>query len=388
MKKFISISLTMVLSMLILAGNIQAQKKYVTKALDWAEKGEYLDTALVLLDMALENEKTKDWAKTYYAKGMVYKAAATSENEEFKKLSEYPLLDATNNFETALTARGVASIQTILEIAMLNLPNEIINSAVTYYNDENYKAAFVFFKKAYELKKLELYGAETDTAIIYNTALMAQRSEDFDNAIKYYNMAVELNYGAGDTYVLLADAHKQSGDTASYVKSLKSGFEKYPENQSLLGTLTNYFLIESDNPKEAIEYLDLAISKDPSNSRLFSGKAMFYDQMGDTEKSITNYKKAIELDNEFFEAQFNLGVLYFNQGIALTNVANEIKANDLYAIAKEKADNKFKESIPFLERAYELNKEDKSLANTLSQLYYRLQMDDKYEAINKEINNF
>jgi len=387
MKKFISISLTMVLSMLILAGNIQAQKKYVTKALDWAEKGEYLDTALVLLDMALENEKTKDWAKAYYAKGMVYKAAANSENEEFKNLSKYPLIDATNNFEKALTARGVGSIQTILELAMLNLPNEITNSAVNYYNDEKYKAAFVFFEKAYELKKLELYGSETDTAIIYNTALMAQRSEDFDNAIKYYNMAVELNYGAGDTYVLLADAHKQSGDTASYVKTLKSGFELYPDNQTLLGTLTNYFLIESDNPKEAIEYLELAISKDPSNSRLYSGKAMFYDKMGETDKSIENYKKAIELDDEFFEAQYNLGVLYFNQGIALTNVANEIKDNAKYAIAKEKADNKFKESVPYLERAYELNREDKSLANTLSQLYYRLQMNDKYEAINEEINN-
>ena len=385
MKKFILISLSMTLTMLMLAVSVQGQKKYVNNALAWGEKGEKLDTALALLDLALKDEKTKDWAKTYYARGIVFKAISKTENEEFKSLSEYPLIDATNNFEKALTAEGVGSIKTVLEFAMINLPNEIVNKAVAYYEEENYPAAFKFFEKTFELKKLPLFGEEIDTAIIYNAALMAQRSEDYDNAIKYYDMAIQYNYGEGDTYVLLADSYKEKGDTVNFIKTLKAGFEKHPENQSLLGTLINYYLIDSENPQEAIEYLDLAISREPENSRLYSGKAMFYDKMGETENSIANYKKAIELDNEFFEAQYNLGVLYFNQAVELTDVANQIKDNKKYAVAKEKADNKFKESLPYLERAFELNSKDKSLANTLRQLYYRLQMNDKYEEMNKKM---
>jgi hypothetical protein len=78
-------------------------------------------------------------------------------------------------------------------------------------------------------------------------------------------------------------------------------------------------------------------------------------------------------------------VLYFNKAVELTDEANQIKDNKKYAVAKEKADDKFKESLPYLERAFELNNEDKSLANTLRQLYYRLQMNDKYEELNQKI---
>ena len=378
------ISLSLVLALFLMAGNVNAQKKYVNKALIWIEKGENLDTALVLLNKALEDEKTKDWAKTYYARGVLFKAISTTENEEFKNLIEYPLIDATNNFEKASTADGVGSIKAALEYAMINLPNELINKAVTYYNEENYKDAFKFFEKSFELKQLPLYGEEIDTAIIYNAALMAQRSRDYDNAIKYYNMTLQYNYGEGDTYVLLAESYKDKGDTVNFVKTLKTGFEKYPDNQALLGTLINYYLIDSEKPLEAIEYLDVAIKKEPENSRLYSGKAMFYDKMGDIENSIANYKKAIELDKEFFEAQYNLGVLYFNQAVELTDEANKIKDNKKYSIAKDKADNKFKESLPYLEKAFEINPKDIGLANTLKTLYYRLQMNDKYEEMNKQ----
>lgn len=383
--KFNATLISLVLALFLMAGNVQAQKKFVNKALSWAEKGEDLDTALVLLNKALEDDKTKDWAKTYYARGVLFKAISTTENKSFKKLSEYPLVDASINFEKALISNGVATIKTLLDLAMLNLPNDIINAAITYYNEENFAAAFLYFERTFELKQQALYGEEIDTAIIFNTALMAQRAENYDAAIKYYSMAVEYNYGDGDTYSLLADSYKANNDTENYLNTLKVGFKKYPDNQSLFGNLINYFLTDSDDPKEAIEYLDYAIAVKPNNATLYSGKAIFFDKIGEKESSIENYEKAIELDGEFFEAYYNLGVLYFNDAIALTEIANEIKDNKKYEEAKEVADNKFKESLPYLEKAYELNTEDVALANTLRNLYYRLQMSDKYEALNKII---
>ncbi|MBU8892270.1 MAG: tetratricopeptide repeat protein [Bacteroidales bacterium] len=386
LKKLTFITLSVALTMLILAGSSQAQKKYVNKALSWAEKGENLDTALVLLNLALEDEKTKDWAKTYYAKGILFKSINKTENAQFKTLSDYPLIDAMDNFVKAYDSNGAGAIKTLIDVAILDLPNEIANSAVNFYNEENFKAAFLYFQKIYEIKQLPLFGEEIDTASVFNTALMAQRAKDYDNAIKYYTISLEYEYGEGGTYALLAEIYNQKEDTDNYLKILKEGFEKYPDDQSLLGSLINYYLIDSENPKDAIEYLDFAISKQPGNANLYSGRAMLYDKLGDFESCKVNYKKAIEIDGEFFEAFYNLGVLYFNEGVELTDVANEIKDNEKYAIAKQIADDKFKESLPYLEKAFELNEEDISIGNTLRTLYYRLQMTDKYEALNKKLD--
>lgn len=382
MNKFNVISMLMVLALFFAAGNVQAQKKYVNKALSWAQKGEDLDTALVLLNKALEDEKTKDWAKTYYARGILFKAISTTQNESFKKLSEYPLVEAGDNFEKAYSSDGAGGIKSLLDYETFALPNDINNAAMNCNKEGNYEGAYLHFEKTFELKKLDLFGNEIDTIIVFNTALMALRAENYDAAIKYFSLAIEHNYGEGDTYSNLADTYKAKGDTENYLNTLKTGFKKYPDHQTLFGNLINYFLTESKNPQEAIEYLDYAIEAHPNNAALYTGKGIFYSQIDDKEKAVASYKKAIEVDNNSLEAYYNLGVLYFNEGVGLYDKSNEITDNTKYAAAKEKADNKFKEALQYIEKAYEIDNTDPELKKILKQLYYRLQMQEEYDSLN------
>ena len=69
----------------------------------------------------------------------------------------------------------------------------------------------------------------------------------------------------------------------------------------------------------------------------------------------------------------------------MANKANEIKSNTEYAKAKEKFDAKFKESMPYLEKAHELNPEDTNTMVSLKQLYARLNETEKYEMINAKL---
>ncbi|MCK5029418.1 MAG: tetratricopeptide repeat protein [Bacteroidales bacterium] len=383
--KFNATLISLVLALFLMAGNVQAQKKFVNKAVSWAEKGENLDTAMVLLDMALENEKTKDWAKTYYARGLVFKAVFSTENEEFKSLSEEPLIDAMDNFKKALVSNGVAAIETYIHFSMAELPEPIYNLAIESYENKDFKRAFMYFKETFELKQLDLFGATIDTALLYNTALMAQLGEDYENAIKYYNQAIGYNYGGGETYAYLADIYKTQGDSESYLQTLKDGFEKYPGTQAVLGSLINYYIFESENSGDALTYLDYAIETDPNNAFFYSGKAMVYDKLGQPEEAIKMYKKSIEINPDLVEAYFNLGVIYFNEGVELSDKAVEIKDNNKYEIAKVEADNKFKEALPYLEKAFEYQQDDTNIGKTLRTLYYRLQMTEKYEEITKKL---
>ncbi|HSH52560.1 MAG TPA: tetratricopeptide repeat protein [Bacteroidales bacterium] len=382
-KKFYPI--LFVAAMAILATSCGGNKALVSNAQRWAEEGINLDTAIKALNVAEKAEDTKDWAKTYYVKGLTYEAIANSINPEFKDLSEYPLFDAFDNYKKAYNMEGSNMYQGPIDAKMLTMANQFVNKGVDAYQNEDFEKAYKYFEKSIEVKEMPVFGGEIDTAIIFNTALTAQRVGKYDDAIKYYKQAAEYGYGEGDAYALMAETYKSKGKTDKYVSILKEGFEKYPGNQGLLGNIINYYLLEAEDTDEAFKYLKLAREGDPGNPQFYTAEAHLYDKIGESEKAKEKYKKAIELDSEFFEAYYNLGVLYFNEGVALTEEANKITDNKKYLEAKEKADDKFKESLPYIEKAQELEPGDTGIMSTLRTLYYRLKMTDKYEKISEKL---
>ena len=386
MKKLFVTTISMAFAMLMMVSNVEAQKKFVNKAQIWAEAGENLDTALKAIEFAETQEKTKDWAKTYYVKGLVYSAIAHSDNPEYAAICEYPSVKAFDNFKKSYHMDGANMFQSAMDIKFITMANNtFIKKAIDAYNIEDFKTAFVYFEKILEVKEMEVFKGEIDTTIIFNAAITAQRIEDYDKAIKYYNQAISLNYGDGETIALLAGCYKEKGDTETYLSTLKRGFEKYPANQAILGSIINYYLLEEENADEAFKYLALARENDPNNPQFYSAEAHLYDKTGDKETAKAKYKKAIEIDANFFEAYYNLGVLYFNEGVELIDIANQITDNKKYEIAKKVADDKFLEALPYIEKSHELKPEDTGIKSTLKTLSYRLKMTDKYDILNAEI---
>lgn len=382
-KKFYPILFVSAIALLV--SSCGGNKALVSSAQRWAEEGVKLDTAIKALNKAEKGEDTKDWAKTYYVKGLTYEAIANSKNPEFKAISEYPLVDAFNNYKKAYNMEGSNLYQGPIDAKMLTMANQFVNNGVEAYQDESFEDAFKYFEKTLEVKEMPVFENEIDTAVIFNTAISAQQIEKYDEAIKYYKEAAKYGYGEGGTYALMAECYKSKGDTEKYVSTLKEGFEKYPNNMSILGTLINYYLLEAENVDEAFKYLKLARQGEPNNPSFYNAEAHLYDKIGEKEKAIDMYEKAIEVDPKFFDAYYNLGVLYFNEGVALTEEANKITDNQKYLEAKEKADAKFKEALPYIEKAHELKPDDMNIISTLRTLYYRLKMDEKYEKISKKM---
>jgi hypothetical protein len=55
--------------------------------------------------------------------------------------------------------------------------------------------------------------------------------------------------------------------------------------------------------------------------------------------------------------------------------ADKIMDNKKYKVAKDKADAKLKESLPFFEKAFEINPKDADMLYALKAVYVRLGMD-------------
>jgi hypothetical protein len=79
--------------------------------------------------------------------------------------------------------------------------------------------------------------------------------------------------------------------------------------------------------------------------------------------------------------------MHFNEGAELANKANEIPPKQIkeYEEAKKMADVKFNAAKPFLEKATEINPDDRQTLITLRQIYARENNSAKVEEINKKI---
>ena len=121
---------------------------------------------------------------------------------------------------------------------------------------------------------------------------------------------------------------------------------------------------------ELIDKLGEAIEMDNENDLLYFNRGTIYDQEGDFMNAEKDYLKALELNPSSFGANYNLGALYFNNGVETNNKANGTSDNSIYEKLKKKAEIFFTKALPYLEAAHNLKKDDKNTLLSLKQLYY------------------
>ena len=231
----------------------------------------------------------------------------------------------------------------------------------------------------------ELKPDSTFYMIKYYTAIAATNGEMSDKAISYYEDLKDDGYEELIVHQLLYEEYLKKKDTVNFVKTLKAGFEKFPNEPWFLQNLINYYIF-SNQAKDAIVYLNAAIKRDPNKAEYQYIKGNLDENMGNLEDARKAFDKAIELDPTQADAYAGIGRLIYNKGVAMADAANEIKDNKLYNAAKKKADAVFAESIPFFKKAAELKPAEMEYKRTLKNIYYRLKMDKEYEAVDKEMN--
>lgn len=380
----------LLIAFLFFTSNLFAQKGKVTSALGYKEAGK-LDKALAAMEEAVEatNPKTEssiNWPRTWEVRGEIYQAVFQSKDESTKKLHADPLAEAFKSYQKAIELDSKSKFSNSLIIKLKLLIGDFVLQAETAFNAQDYDEALASFEQILAIEDIPVFKAESpgqvDTVIIYNAALSAYSAQKYDKAIKYYKIAAEYKYNGAQTYERLSESYLSKKDTVGALEVMQQGLKEYPGNSAILVQLINIYE-KGNRLEEAMKYLNLAISKEPNNESFYLFRGILFDRMNIPEEAIKSYQKAIELKSSNFDALFNLGIVYYNLGVKQIDVANSVPSNqpEKYETEKAKADLEFKKALPYLEKAHGLKAEDRSLLEALKNVYYRLQMLEKYEAM-------
>ena len=99
--------------------------------------------------------------------------------------------------------------------------------------------------------------------------------------------------------------------------------------------------------------------------------------------SMKYYNKAIEMEPNNYDVNFNLGVMNFNEAVIIKGKVDGMDMNTYKTEGKAVealATEKFKAALPYFEKAYSIKPEDE-VKNSLRSLYQVLKMEDKLKAL-------
>ncbi len=337
-----------------------------------------------------ENKTQKDGASvdelTYPKVVLTFTNGKLTDWKEVNKIYDNPLPEAEKSFDKAVEVDPEVKDSKDYIADMGKLKDYYTAKAVEEFGNKDYKASLDNFESILNVSKKLSQDPVSDTLIYYNAGLVASMAGLHQESIKYYELARQYNYPKPELYTNLEKQYFEIGDTTNGVKMLDDGFKKFPNSQSIQVELIRYYL-QSGKSDEALNYLKMAQQGDPNNVSFIFAEGTIYDKMGQTDKAEAAYKKCIAMDPNYFNAYYNLGVLYYNKASNMYDAANSIQDNQQYEKAKKAADEELAKAIPEMEKAHELHPKDTDTLQTLKTIFYRLQMKDKLQEVTDKLDS-
>ena len=386
------------------------QQANVKQAKSKASSGDFA-AARELIKQALVNSETANQAETWYVAGLIGEKENDALWIKSKQGQDYDKMAKGNAMVESigyyLKADELGQIPDEKGKVKNKYRKDITTAIKNYYTNADH--LYTYFaelydgkknKEAYDLAQLYLSIPELpimqqqgvkiakDTVaytIQYYSGLAASKANMHEQAIAMFKKSIADNFEKLACYQLISDDYKEMNDTANYVQTLKTGFAIFPKEPWFLQNLINHY-VYSGQDTEAVKYLDNAIANEPNVAEYYYVKGQLESKLKNAAEAEANYNKALTINPDFAGAYAGKGYLIFNQAVKIIEDAGLIKDNVKYQAEIDKANTMMRQSLPLLEKAVQLNDKEVEYLENLKQVYYRLDMMDKYTEVKAKID--
>lgn len=391
--------ITLLLCIICICLQINAQKKEISLAKDNIKKGTNLEQAEssmtnLLKDSANRNNE-KIWLTLYEAQKKQYEQG----NEKLYLKQDYDTaklflsvkkmfqtLEGLDSVDAQTDKKGrVKLVYRKKHAAMLDVHRRnLYNGGAYFVNKQNFKEAYNFFDMYLNCSIQPLFTGykydETDKnmpSAAYWAVYCGYKLQDPKATLHYAYWA--LKDTAHYQYMLqyLAETYKMEKDTMRYVSVLEEGFKKYPRFPFFFPRLIEYYT-KNEQYDAALSLCDKALQvNDSSNLFKFTKSSVLL--------SLKRYKECIDLcdsviakDCTILGAYLNAGLSYFNQAVEAD------KALKQTAKQKKEIIQLYKKALPYLEKYRKMVPDEKGLWGLpLYTIYLNLNMGKEFDEIDK-----
>lgn len=359
-----------------------------------------IDEAKTIIDATTGNQEfmvdkkgvpTKNAAKAWFLRGLIYAAMDTTKNAQFKTLDPNPFAQAKEAFEksAALDDKTASFFNDPTGFPMLNdnakqmIGNSYFNQAIVAYNEETNP------KKALEMAERTMFFMPGDTTLLYYTGAFALEAGAYDKSIQYLQEYVAKGGKQPQAFASMANVYiEHKKDNASALKVIKDGQTKFPNYRDLRLLELNIYLNEK-RYDVAKAMMEKELQADPNSRDNYYLYGQLNRELANPEEAKKAFKKALELDPKYFDAATELANLYWQDAKGYKDEMGKL-GNSKADLEKMKAiDAKYVEAlkiyVPYIEACEKLSPDDVTVLYSLLNVYGDLDDQPKIARVKKRL---
>ena len=383
----------MILLVIALTANVMmAQKKDRTDAFMYNKNGQY-EKAMASIEKCVNHEqflgmKPDDQAQAWLYRAIIYQNVIQSGDEAL-------LAKTPNALEVVYESlMNCMKNPEFLEDNKMEIYQRVGSVMTTYYskgaddyNSGKFSEAAPMFNKAYDIAKS--LGSPEANDMLNLAATSALRAEDYNTALAYFTEVKNNGTETAELYRHLAACYNGLGNAEQAMAMINAGLEKDPSDANLILEKVNAYLKEGKGA-EAVQDLTKLLELDPNNAQLLFVLGTIYgdesnEGLYDTDKARQYYEQALSIKPDYYDAIYNIGVLYTTMANKYIEQANEItgfskKEQDQYNSLIEQGNELLRTGLPYLKQAYDAQPSD-DVKNVLRSIYVKLNMMDEVKAL-------
>ncbi|MDI5949855.1 tetratricopeptide repeat protein [Flavobacterium sp. LB2P84] len=261
-------------------------------------------------------------------------------------------------------------------------------AASTYVNAKDYDAALKLYD---DLKNLNYSGKGTS----YFAVNKLTSQEDFFTTLQERDRMVKLGTHEkprtevipskrGEIYKNMALILVEKGKTEEAKKAISEARIANPEDTSLTLTEANLYLETKDFDMYK-KLIAEVLEKNPNDADLIFNLGVLSANAKNVADAEKYYKRVIEINPKYINGYINLAALKLENEKAIIDEMNKLgtstKDMKRYDELKKKREELFKATIPYLEKAVELDPKNVDVSKTLLGVYSALEMTAEYKAL-------
>lgn len=332
---------------------------------------------------------SQDLAKlSKYENGKVWqvKNKDSKKDEFYYSQAELDKAIAAGNYAKAKEVALQPKYGFLLQSEVSNLANKELEAANKAMDAKQYTEAGTKFLNVYNL--VEALGTKEDI-YKYQAAICFYNANDYDKSLtilkelaakgftgKSANQTKDYNR---DMYVLALNGLYNG---KKYDAIVEEAIAKYPTDADINNIATGIYQV-SGNSDKMLKRIEEAIKISPNDAQNYYNLGVLYlDDATKVNESKDMFKKAIELNPKHFESYNNLvlAILQPDKEIVETmnnNLGTSKKEKEVYNVNEAKRKALFTEAVPYLEKMYEIQPENRLVIRNLIQAYKTLGNEQK-----------
>lgn len=363
---------------------------------------EGMDTQMLTLfykqPISIENETLENGTlrETYIYENMkyVFENGMMQTWERVNPISEDPLAVSIEAYLKTLELDDAGKNDAKVKEGFISIKSLLKREGVNHYYSERYDEALASFEDVLMINGLELFAGELDTTMVQYSGIISREiasktnnKELYKKSIKYYKQLADANFGGPNTYLQMKMDYMHLGDTLGALEILKEAYTKFPDTVNVIANVADTY-IQLKQLDEGLAFMESVIENNPNIAESYYWKGRVLINMETVEgvdAAIEAYNKAGELDPSIYYVWYDLGYIYYLQGADFFDRSNEETDEDLRTRLIEAGNEKYQAAIPILEKAYELNEENREVKyetlDLLQRIYYKMEMTDQYNRV-------